>query len=180
MSTHGADPELSQRMQGAGIREQVLTTVGIITDHAENVRIEATRHGHHDLGLDINRILAATRDLSDRVGQLIDTDTPVTWSLGELHPAAQQALRHELRTPLNAIKGYGEMLQEDLAALKGTPLQAAVDRLVSAANDLLLLFDNIVALSARKSRPDATAEKTTAPVASDVRRRSPLDPGRPR
>jgi signal transduction histidine kinase len=175
MSAHGTDPELSESMQGANTRKQVLATVAIIIAHAENVRIEATRRGRHDLGLDINRILAATRDLSERVGQLIDADTPATWSLGELHPAAQQALRHELRTPLNAIKGYGEMLQEDLAGLKGTPLQAAVDHLVSAANHLLLLFDNIIALSARKSRPDPTAEKTTAPVASDVRPRSPRD-----
>src|SRR5215475_9439261 len=141
MSTHGTDPELSERMQGANTREQVLATVGLITAHAENVHIEATQHGRHDLELDINRILAATRDLTDRVERLIDTQG--VWSIGGLRPAAQQALRHELRTPLNAIKGYGEMLQEDLASLKGTPLQTAVDHLVSAANDLLALFDRM-------------------------------------
>jgi signal transduction histidine kinase len=175
MSTHGTDPEPSKRMQGSSIRQQVLATVGIITGHAENVRIEAARHDRHDLELDINRILAATRDLSDRVERLIDADTQATWSLGGLHLAAQQALRHELRTPLNAIKGYGEMLQEDLASLQDTPLQAAVDYLVSAANDLLLLFDHIVELSARKSRPSATGGKATAQVASDIRPRSPRD-----
>jgi signal transduction histidine kinase/DNA-binding response OmpR family regulator len=178
MSTNGTDPELSERMQSANTREQVLATIGIITAHAENVHIEAMRHGRHDLELDINRILAATRDLTNRVERLIDADTQGTWSTRGLHPVAQQALRHELRTPLNAIKGYGEILQEDLATLRGTPLQAAVDHLVSAANDLLVLFDRMVALAVRKSRPGATGEEAKTAVTSDNPRkpqRSPRD-----
>src|SRR5262245_14453057 len=176
MSTHRTDPELSERMQGADTREQVLATVGIITAHAEKVHIEAMRHGRHDLEFDINRILAATRDLTDRVERLIDADTLATWSMSGLHPAAQQALRHELRTPLNAIKGYGEILQEDLASLRGTPLQAGVDHLVSAANDLLVLFDRMVALSVRKSRPGATDEEATSTVTSDEPQKSQRSP----
>src|SRR5262245_11527443 len=168
MKTRESDQEFSERVQSSSIRQQVLASVGIITGHAENVRIEATRHGRHDLELDINRILTATQNLSDRVERLFDAEA--TWSVGG-SPEAQHALRHELRTPLNAIKGYGEMLQEDLASLKATPLQVAVDHLVSAAKGLLLLFDHIVELSAEKSR--LGGGKAAAPVISDTRRRSP-------
>jgi signal transduction histidine kinase/DNA-binding response OmpR family regulator len=173
MSTRGSDQEPSDRMQGSSMRQQVLATVGIITWHAENVRVEATQHGRHDLGLDINRILTATRDLSDGVERLIDAEA--TWSIGGSPAAVQHALRHELRTPLNAIKGYGEMLQEDLACLKGTSLQTAVDQLVLAAKDLLLLFDHIVELSAEKSRPGGTGGKAAASVASHTSPRPPRD-----
>jgi signal transduction histidine kinase/DNA-binding response OmpR family regulator len=175
MSTHDTDAEPSERIQGANTREQVLATVGLISVHAENVHIEAMRHGRHDLELDIDRILAATRDLTDRVERLNGADPQAIWSIGGLNPAAQQALRHELRTPLNAIKGYGEMLQEDLASLRGTPLQAAVEHLVSAANDLLTLFDHMVALSVRKSHPGAIGEEAVPPVVSDKPQRSPRD-----
>ena len=65
MSTDETDLEPSARMQGTS--KQVLSTVGIISVYAENVHIEATRHGRHDLEPDIDRILAATRDLTDRV-----------------------------------------------------------------------------------------------------------------
>jgi signal transduction histidine kinase/DNA-binding response OmpR family regulator len=171
MNTRGSDQEFSGRVQSSSMRQQVLASVGIITGHAENVRIEATRHGRHDLELDINRILTATQNLSDRIERLIDPEA--TWSIGGSPEAAQHALRHELRTPLNAIKGYGEMLQEDLASLKATPLQVAVDHLVSAAKDLLLLFDHVVELSAEKSRPGGG--KAEAPVTSDTRPRLPRD-----
>src|SRR5215475_4250019 len=170
MSTDETDLEPSARMQGTS--KQVLSTVGIISVYAENVHIEATRHGRHDLEPDIDRILAATRDLTDRVERLIDADSHATWSIGGSPAGVQHALRHELRTPLNAIKGYGEMLQEDLASLRGTPLQTAVDHLVSAANDLLALFDHMVALSLRKSHPGAIGKKATPSVTCDKPQRS--------
>jgi len=56
-------------------------------------------------------------------------------------------MSHELRTPLNAIIGYGEMLQEDVAALGEEGLIIDLQKIQAAGKHLLGLVNDVLDIS---------------------------------
>jgi signal transduction histidine kinase len=54
---------------------------------------------------------------------------------------------HELRTPLNALLGYSKLLQEKVEASGQPRLQADLDKIHLATQDLLELINNLLDLS---------------------------------
>jgi signal transduction histidine kinase len=57
------------------------------------------------------------------------------------------SMSHELRTPLNAVIGYGEILEEDLAAADMDQSADDVRKIQTSAHHLLRLIDEILDLS---------------------------------
>ena len=55
-------------------------------------------------------------------------------------------MSHELRTPLNAIIGYSEILQEEAVAEGRESDLADIERVLSAARQLLHLINDILDL----------------------------------
>ena len=146
MSMLDSDGGRAWRIQLAQLRQDLLSPVNAVLGYAEILHEEVTRQGPPDILPDMNRILGAARNLASMVDRLIDGD----FAAGQSDPTTttqEQELRHELRTPLNAIKGYAEMLREEVADVPGSSLLPDIDRLLTAANDLLPRLDRIVQFS---------------------------------
>src|SRR5262249_6167539 len=84
-------------------------------------------------------------------------------------------LRHDLRTPLNAIKGYGEILIDDMADAATGQLLPDLERVRSAANDLLAQIDAMVEHTRESSGPRA-GERPPGQMVADLRKAvTPVD-----
>jgi adenylate cyclase len=159
MSIIDTDGARARRIQLAHLRQELLSPVSAMLGYAEILHEEVTGQGRADILPDMNRILGAARNLASMVDRLVDSDH----NDGVPGPATatqEQDLRHELRTPLNAIKGYSEMLREDVAHVPSGSLRADLDRLLAAANDLLLRVDRIVQFSVDVGETSLASDQT--------------------
>jgi adenylate cyclase len=169
MSIIDTDGARARRIQLAHLRQELLSPVSAMLGYAEILHEEVTRQGRPDILPDMNRILGAARNLASMVDRLVDSDH----SDGVPGPATatqERDLRHELRTPLNAIKGYSEMLREDVAHVPSGSLRADLDRLLAAANDLLLRVDRIVQFSVDVGETSLASDQTGAVIVADLMR----------
>ncbi|MEZ4451685.1 MAG: ATP-binding protein [Nannocystaceae bacterium] len=101
-------------------------------------------------------LFEANQALEERAARLTSEVEGRTHELREARERAASAsasksafianLSHELRTPLNAIIGYGEMLHEDVRALELEDLGHDTERILSAANYLLVLINDLLDL----------------------------------
>jgi adenylate cyclase len=167
MSILDTDSARAWSMQLALLRQELLSPVNAMLGYAEIVHEEATRQAHRDLLPDISRILGAARDLAGKVDRLVEGDDAGV-PAGSSAFTQEQALRHELRTPINAIKGYGEMLCETVTELPGGSLREDLDRLLTAANDLLPRLDRIVRLSVDVGATNLSSDSTEAVIVADL------------
>lgn len=149
----------ASRIPLAHLRQELLFPANALLGYAEILHEEARRKGRPDILPDMNRILGAARDLAGKVDRLVDGDRAES-PPGSAVATQEQALRHELRTPLNAIKGYGEMLQEDVATVASDALRANLDRLLMAATDLLLRLDRVMRISVDVEDGSLPSEQT--------------------
>ncbi|MEH2513737.1 adenylate cyclase [Nitrobacteraceae bacterium AZCC 1564] len=173
MSIIDTDSARAWRIRLAHLRQELLAPVSALLGYAEILHEEASRNGRTDILPDVNRILGAARDLSNKVDRLVDGDHTKNDAKSPSGPAAatqEQQLRHELRTPLNAIKGYGEMLREDVANFSSDSLQADFDRLLAAATDLLQRFDHIVRFAIDVEDTTLASDQSGALMVSDLMR----------
>jgi adenylate cyclase len=169
MSIIDTDGARARRIQLAHLRQELLSPVNVMLGYAEILHEDVTRQGRPDILPDMNRILGAARNLASMVDRLVDSDH----NHGVPGPATatqEQNLRHELRTPLNAIKGYSEMLREDVAHVPSGSLRTDLDRLLAAANDLLLRVDRIVQFSVDVGETSLASDQTGAVIVSDLMR----------
>src|SRR4051812_28827333 len=93
------------RMSLAHARETMRAPVADVIRRIETAIEDARRDGHAGVVAELERILAASRELESRVERLLDPATVASGSIGDPESAAAE-IRHELRTPLNAILGY--------------------------------------------------------------------------
>ena len=169
MSAIGPDGARAWRIQLAQMRQELQSPVSAMLGYAEILHVRVTRQGRSVLLPDMNRILGAAKNLASMVDRLVDSDH----SDGLPGPATasqEQELRHELRTPLNAIKGYGEMLREEVTEVPESSLLADLDRLLTAANDLLPRLDRIVKFSVDVSETSPASDQTGAVMVGDLMR----------
>jgi class 3 adenylate cyclase/CheY-like chemotaxis protein len=164
----GTDRARAWRIQLAHLRQELLSPVNALLGYAEIMHEEAARKGRPDILPDMNRILAAARDLAGKIEGLLDGDRAKTSP--DSATVQEQKLRHDLRTPLNAIKGYGEMLREDVANFSSDWLRADLDRLLAAATDLLLRLDRIVRFSVNGEETSLAPDQTEAVIVGDLMR----------
>jgi adenylate cyclase len=164
-----ADSSRASRIRLAHLRQELLSPVNALLGYAEIMHEEACRKGHPDILSDMNRVLAAARDLAGKVDRLVDGDRSKSRP-GPLGCTREQELRHELRTPLNAIKGYGEMLREDVANFSNDSLGADLDRLLAAATDLLQRLDHIVRFSLDVEETSLVSDQTGAVIVAELMR----------
>ena len=129
------------------MRQELSVPVSAIVGYGEMLHEAAGKGGHDDMIPDLDRILAAARDLSAMVDELLDETRARTLFDGEDIAEAQKKLRHDLRTPINAIKGYSEMLLEDLEDMGGEALRADFATLLGETNRLLSQLNGIVDFS---------------------------------
>jgi adenylate cyclase len=167
MSTIDTDSARASRIRLAHLRQELLSPVNALLGYAQIMQEEASRDGRQDILPDVNRVLRASRDLADKVDQLVEGDREKN-PPGPAAATQEQQLRHELRTPLNAIKGYAEMLSEDLADMSSGALRADLDRVLLAATDLLVRLDGIVRFSADLEETSPTCDQTGAAMVSKL------------
>jgi len=87
----------------------------------------------------------------------------IDFNRGESDP--RSAIRHALRTPLNQIIGYSELCQEVAEDLVMDKLKADLQKITTAANNLLALFDSKsfptqLEISTHGTKPGASANVT--------------------
>ena len=151
------------------MRQELSAPVSAIVGYGEMLHEAAGKGGHDDMIPDLDRILAAARDLSAMVDELLDETRTRALFDGEDIAEAQKKLRHDLRTPINAIKGYGEMLLEDLEDMGGEALRADFATLLGETNRLLSQLNGIVDFSqAATGAANAAAAGTGAAMFAEI------------
>ena len=125
----------------AHIRHELASPINGIIGYTEMLIEDATEETNDDL----QKILAAARQLHTRVNELLRPDRT---SAQDLDLDAYGAhIRHELRTPINAINGYSEMLIEDATDAGQTEFVADLEKIHAAGQRLLTLIEDIVHFS---------------------------------
>lgn len=89
---------------------------------------------------DLERIRTACARLQALVDQLAEAPR-LAYEEPEHWLATQAHWRHDLRTPLNAVKGYGDMLLDDWREDGQDALVADLRRVLTTADELLMLID---------------------------------------
>jgi class 3 adenylate cyclase len=143
----------------AHIRQELSSPINAIIGYGEMLVEGAADGDTKDFRADLEKILTAGRQLRTRVSDLLHparTDTP------DLDLDSFGAhVRHELRTPINAVIGYSEMLIEDADGTEHTELVADLEKIQTAARQLLELIEEIVRFS------DLKADSATLHPADD-------------
>src|SRR5205085_12237499 len=122
----------------AHIRHELASPSNGISGYTEMLLEDAAEQTNDDL----QKILAAARQLRRRVNELLHPDRT---SAQDLDLDAYGAhIRHELRTPINAINGYSDMLIEDATDAGQTAPVADVVKIHEAGRRRLTLIDVIV------------------------------------
>jgi len=125
----------------AHIRHELASPINGIIGYTEMLLEDAAEETNDDL----QKILAAARQLRRRVNELLHPDRT---SAQDLDLDAYGAhIRHELRTPINAINGYSEMLIEDATDAGQTEFVADLEKIHAAGQRLLTLIEDIVHFS---------------------------------
>ncbi|MBL6786948.1 MAG: hypothetical protein ISQ27_03050, partial [PS1 clade bacterium] len=95
------------QLEGATLRQQLLTPIATISDHVSEISqsLRADDMLHEDLG----RISDGCQNLRGQVGELIEGQVLMnTREAGDL-----SKIRHDLKNPLNSIIGYSEIILEE-------------------------------------------------------------------
>jgi class 3 adenylate cyclase len=168
MTGQGGDSQRARRAMLANLRQELLAPVSAILGYGEILHEEAADNGPSEILPDLDRIMAAARDLFAMVDHMLDPALAKSLFEDEDDEAAQKKLRHDLRTPINAIKGYGEMLLEDLADVGGEALKPDFETLLGEADRLLSQIETIVDFSRRGDGEPETERGGTSAAAAMI------------
>jgi len=163
MSDSAGATRLERQARLANLRQELLAPVNAILGYGDMLHEDVEAKGPAEISPDLDRILAAARELHQMVDRLLDTDHTDRMFEGQDNFEAEKKLRHDLRTPINGIKGYGEMLLEDLEDVGAGRLRGDLGILVDQSNKLLSQIDTIVNFS-RDTR-DGLAGDQSSPAA---------------
>ena len=147
MTVAGAGNQAEDRRQLiANIRHDLRTPVNHIIGYSEMLQEMAEDDGQDKLIPDLQSIQISGRQLLELIGETLDP-TKSRISVGRF--------RHELRTPIDTIIGHGEMAQEEAEELGQGEFIPDLQKICSAAKQLLTFVDDIMVL------PDAGPEQST-------------------
>ncbi|MFY8215445.1 MAG: response regulator, partial [Chthoniobacterales bacterium] len=95
--------------------------------------------------------------------------------MSEIHPHSQSLaqVRHDMRTPLNHILGFSELLTEDADTIKPPELKSDLDKIQTAAKDLLTLIDTHLSEDGVKQWLASDAVVESAPPSPAVKKITP-------
>ena len=184
--TQGSDRQLGRRALLADMRRQLAVPVTAILGYCDTLRQSLAAIAGGDLSADLDRVQAAARHLLELSGSLLAPEAADDLLAGGDVKAVQSKICHDLRNPLNVIKGYGEILQEDIADMGAGSAAPELTKLLGVANRLLDDLGSIVDFSREDAAGQGTdnqawslAEHPQAPVGpgSEDHRRKAM-PGR--
>ena len=160
MSDVGRDGARLQTAFLAHLRHELRTPINAIIGYGEMLR-EDTKH--EGFAGDLDRILAAGRELSRLVGELLGAPG----SDIEAHDgltAVASTVRHALRTPINSVLGYCEIWLEEAADAGLEAARNDLARIHAAARRLVAMIDDIVGLAASAAEGKLDLEAQAAPA----------------
>ena len=135
------DSSLDKLKLLASMRHELRTPINHILGYSEMLQEEAEDHGRKGLISDLQRIQDAGQQLLTLVNDNLDATKIETGKI------SISRLRHELRTPINTIVGYSEMLQEVVEDEDGEDFVLDLQKISSAAKQLLVLVNDSHAFS---------------------------------
>ncbi|HEY0097941.1 MAG TPA: adenylate/guanylate cyclase domain-containing protein [Pyrinomonadaceae bacterium] len=156
---HTSDAARTRTALLAHIRHELSSPINAIIGYGEMLVESATEEGAGEFRADLEKILTAGRQLRTRVSDLLNPARTETPDLDLDSFGAH--VRHELRTPINAVIGYSEMLIEDADAPEHAEFVADLQKIQTAARQLLELIEDIVRFS------DLEADSATLRPADD-------------
>jgi class 3 adenylate cyclase len=142
---HTSDAARTRTALLAHIRHELSSPINAIIGYGEMLVEGATGDEAGEFRADLEKILTAGRQLRTRVGDLLHPARTETPDLDLDSFGAH--IRHELRTPINAVIGYSEMLIEDAGAPQHAEFVADLQKIQTAARQLLELIEDIVRFS---------------------------------
>jgi class 3 adenylate cyclase/CheY-like chemotaxis protein len=167
----------SERLERALIAylRQELSAPAVTMAGFLDIIIEDARRLRLDQALpDLERMRIASTELNALVNRVIEAPAAMRGT-DEHFDDFQGRLRHDLRTPLNAIKGYGEILIDDAADAATGQLVPDLERVRSAANDLLAQIDAMVEHTREWSGPRPEQRLQVQLVADLLKAVTPVD-----
>src|SRR3546814_374508 len=171
MDRSGRDLEFRRRARLADIRQKLSAPVGAILGYQEIIIEEAERIGLEGARADLDRVLAAARNLSALIDRLLEFGSAPHAEAESGMGDIEMRLRHDLRTPLNAIIGYSEIVIEDLSGSAADLLKPDLEKLLGEARRLLGLVDVIIDFSQRElERPDQDGDGPGDPAIAELQR----------
>lgn len=156
---HTSDAARTRTALLAHIRHELSSPINAIIGYGEMLIESATDDEAGEFRADLEKILTAGRQLRTRVSDLLNPARTETPDLDLDSFGAH--VRHELRTPINAVIGYSEMLIEDADETEHAELVADLQKIQTAARQLLELIEDIVRFS------DLEADSATLHPADD-------------
>lgn len=174
-SHHGREDQTSDAARTrtallAHIRHELSSPINAIIGYGEMLFESATAdEGASEFRADLEKILTAGRQLRTRVGDLLHPARTETPDLDLDSFGAH--VRHELRTPINAVIGYSEMLLEDADGEQPAEFVADLEKIQTAARQLLELIEDIVRFSnleADSATPRAADDGVSSMIANLV------------
>ncbi len=115
------------------LKHDLRTPLNHIIGYCEMLLEEAGDLPQQQFVADLERIHFAGRRLLTVINDLFDPVKSLAYK------ADPNLVHHEIRTPLNQIIGYGEMLQEEAREHGGQALVADIEKILTAARELLRL-----------------------------------------
>ncbi|HEY9402432.1 MAG TPA: adenylate/guanylate cyclase domain-containing protein [Pyrinomonadaceae bacterium] len=156
---HKSDAARTRTALLAHIRHELSSPINAIIGYGEMLLEGAMGVDAGEFRADLEKILTAGRQLRTRVSDLLHPARTETPDLDLDSFGAH--VRHELRTPINAVIGYSEMLIEDADAPEHAEFVADLQKIQTAARQLLELIEDIVRFS------DLEADSATLRPADD-------------
>ncbi|HEX8128046.1 MAG TPA: adenylate/guanylate cyclase domain-containing protein [Pyrinomonadaceae bacterium] len=142
---HTSDAARTRTALLAHIRHELSSPINAIIGYGEMLVEGATGVDAAEFRADLEKILTAGRQLRTRVSDLLHPARTETPDLDLDSFGAH--VRHELRTPINAVIGYSEMLIEDCGAPEHAEFVTDLQKIQTAARQLLELIEDIVRFS---------------------------------
>ena len=136
----------AKRAYLAHMRHELRTPINAIIGYSELLLEDAVDEGYEEFVPDLDKILAAGRELLDHVAAVLDPLGIEERTELDLEEYGIN-IRHALRTPLNTVVGFSEMLIED-GEEQG--LDAQVDdlrKIHSSARNMLSYINEIINLT---------------------------------
>ncbi|MBA5775874.1 response regulator [Stappia sp. F7233] len=151
--------DIGNRAYAAIMAQKLADPARAVLGYQELVLDEVREQGPHEALGDLEKVLAAARQLNALIERLAEGGAPVV----------DARLRHDLRTPMNAILGYSEMVVEDFADELSPRLLADISRIIDESRTLLEQIDEPVgtAETDKGGRPDNDIDVT---IAADLAR----------
>lgn len=140
------DPGRVRRASIGFVRHELRTPINAIIGYSEMLLDDAHEEGDAVAAADLERIVRCGRDILAQVERILDAERVSDEQHRDLESYAEQ-IRIDLREPLNAIIGYTDLLIDVSEEAGKTARVADLRRILDAAEKLLALSNDIVAIA---------------------------------